>query len=115
MEEAQLHDLKLNEKGVYVGDPKYIIDSVQPIEGSALVFYHAHVHEGESVKSGSMKYFIRTDVLYKRKVPICTSPEDVRAFEMYREARAMDDPMAAMQLFRRAFKLSPTLADIFES
>lgn len=38
---------------------------------------------GEPVKDGCAKYFIRTDVLYKRKVPICNLPEDVEAYEMY--------------------------------
>jgi len=115
--DAQLHNLALNENGVYTGKPEYLLDSVDPVKGSAFVFYHAHCHEGEPVSEGSAKYFIRTDVLYRRKTPICDQPRDIEAYRIYNEAKglSLENPMEAMKLFRRAFKLSPTLAEIFDS
>eukprot|EP01125_Pyxidicula_operculata_P010250 TRINITY_DN3378_c0_g1_i1.p1 TRINITY_DN3378_c0_g1~~TRINITY_DN3378_c0_g1_i1.p1 ORF type:complete len:324 (+),score=37.36 TRINITY_DN3378_c0_g1_i1:2-973(+) len=116
--DEQLHNLSLDPvKHIYVGELKYRVDSVRAIQGSALVFYHALVHEGEPVEKGSEKYFIRTDVMYKRDPPICTAPEDVEAFRLYELAKEMTNSGEvdeAMKLFKKAFKMSPAIADIFQ-
>jgi len=116
-EDDQLSNLVLNENGFYTGSPKFRIDTVKPVKGSALVFYHAIVHEGEPVGVGGRKYIIRTDVMYEREVPICDAPNDVEAFRLYEQAKEMTncgDPAEAVKLFRRAFKLSPALAEVFQ-
>lgn len=48
------------------------------------------------------------------KKPICTSAKDVEAFNLYQEARRIEceDPQKAMQMFRKAFKLSQDLAEV---
>jgi len=115
-EDDQLSNLVLTPEGYYSGDPKYLIDTVLPARGSALVFYHAIVHEGEPIGEEARKYIIRTDVMYKRENPICNSPKDVEAFRMYEKAKEMTNegnPEEAIILFRRAFKMSPALAEVF--
>jgi len=115
-QDEQLFNLALKD-GHYTGDTKYLIDSVRAIRGSALVFYHAIVHEGESIGPNSQKYIIRTDVMYKRDTPICNNPNDIEAFKMYEKAKELTNygnPEEATKLFRRAFKLSQALADIYQ-
>jgi len=40
--------------------------SVNPKEGSALIFRHPHKHEGKKILKGQ-KYVLRTDVMFKKK------------------------------------------------
>ena len=63
------------------------------------------------------RYIIRTDVMYERRPPVCTEPNDIEAFAMYEHARMLGgnagSELEAAQLFRKCFKLSPTLARIY--
>ena len=63
------------------------------------------------------RYIIRTDVMYERRPPVCTEPNDIEAFAMYERARMLGghagSELEAAQLFRKCFKLSPTLARIY--
>lgn len=43
-----------------------LVEAVPAVEGSALVFSQDLPHEGEPVLPGSVKYLIRTDVMYER-------------------------------------------------
>jgi leukotriene-A4 hydrolase len=115
-QDEQLFNLVRTDKG-FTGDIKYLIDSVDAKQGSALVFYHAIVHEGELVAPDAEKYIIRTDVMYKRETPICNQPNDIEAFQLYEKAKELTNegkPEEAARLFRRAFKMSPTLSDIYQ-
>jgi len=115
--DEQLSHLVLHKNGFFTGDPKFLIDTVPAKRGSALVFYHAIVHEGEGVGEGAVKYIIRSDVMYKREREICCGERDVEAFQLYERAKEMTNEgevEEAMKMFRRAFKISPALAEVYQ-
>ena len=63
------------------------------------------------------KYIIRSDVMYQRRTPICTLPNDMEAYELYRKAVDLADESGsetkALELFKRAFSMSRNLADLY--
>jgi hypothetical protein len=64
----------------------------------------------------STRFIIRSDVMYKRRDPICTGPKDVVAYQLYRQAvdtAGEGREAEALPLFQRAFKMSPALADVY--
>jgi len=89
---------------------------VAPVAGRALVFYQSALHDGEPVGAGAAKLIIRTDIVYRRREPLCVSEADARAYALYRRAR--DEEAAgrcadAAELFRAAFKASRTIARVY--
>merc|ERR1711974_179423 len=112
--DAQIRkDLAPDAAGRLTGDPALVLEEVAPKAGRMLVFYHRLMHEGVPAAE---KYIIRTDILYRRTPEQCTAPEDVKAFEMYQEAQLLAEKgecTAAVDLFRRAFKLSPALSAVY--
>ena len=73
------------------------------------------VHEGSAVSVGT-KFIIRSDVMYVRDPPICTAPNDIRAYEMMRRAEVLEDEgkvSEAVALLRKCCKLSPDLAMLY--
>lgn len=99
--------------GKLTGEPDLVISAVAPKPGRMLFFHHKRMHEGAQA---SDKYFIRTDLFFRRSPALCTAPEDVEAFQLYQEAQRladMGDCNGAMPLFRRAFKISPALSKIY--
>jgi len=44
----------------------YLLFSIKPEEGSALIFHHPYRHEGKELISGT-KYVLRTDIMYKKE------------------------------------------------
>ncbi|CAE8604255.1 unnamed protein product, partial [Polarella glacialis] len=113
--DAQMQqELRKDELGRLTGDPDLVLATVAPQPGRMLVFYHRLMHEGVPA---SEKYIIRTDVLYRRTPERCTAPEDVEAFRMYEEAQLLAETGqcdAAANLFRRAFKLSAALKEVYK-
>jgi len=114
--DAQMQkELAPDAEGRLTGDPSLILDAVPPKPGRMVVFYHRLMHEGVPAAE---KYIIRTDILYRRTPEQCTAPEDVEAFAMYQEAQLRAEQgecdMAA-DLFRRAFKRSEALRQVFRS
>ena len=100
-------------QGRLIGNPAFVLHSVKPVTGRMLVFYHTQVHEGAAA---SCKYIVRTDVMYRRVVPICTEPQDREAFQLYLEAQRLSeagDQHQAMLTFRRAFKLSDNIRTLY--
>eukprot|EP00049_Salpingoeca_infusionum_P010076 m.170607 g.170607 ORF g.170607 m.170607 type:complete len:146 (-) comp14535_c1_seq2:1501-1938(-) len=92
------------------------IDQGLPIEGEAIAFYQDLPHEGAPVGDGHEKYIIRTDIFYERVDKICTAPNDIKAYEMFRKAEELETDgksMEAAMMFRRCVKLSPALADVY--
>ena len=85
--------------------------------GRCLVFYHNLVHEGTAPAPGHVKYIIRSDLMYERRDPICARPQDVAAYELYREAVEIAGVAGreaeALPLFRWAFAMSRPLADLY--
>uniref|UniRef100_A0A7S2RJH3 Fe2OG dioxygenase domain-containing protein n=1 Tax=Rhizochromulina marina TaxID=1034831 RepID=A0A7S2RJH3_9STRA len=109
-------DLVKDASGKITAPPEASLLTVDAVKGRALVFYHNHIHEGTAPVPGTIKYIIRSDVMYQRRDPICTLPEDVEAYDLYR--RAVDlagdgrEP-EALPLFQRAFRMSRSLADLY--
>jgi len=101
-------------KGRLTGDPMLILDAVKPEPGRAIVFYHRLMHEGVPAAE---KHIIRTDILYHRSPEICIAPEDVEAFKMYMEyvvKAESGECDAAIELLRKAMKLSPALRNVYK-
>lgn len=93
-----------------------VVQAVAPAAGRALVFYQAALHDGEPVGAGAAKLLVRTDIVYRRRQPLCVSEADARAYALYRRAR--DEEAAgrcdeAAELFRRAFKASAAMAKLY--
>lgn len=93
-----------------------VLQRVDPRAGRVLVFYHGVLHDGEPVGAGQAKYIIRTDVVYRRREPLCTAPMDLAGYALYCRARDREAAGACAEaagLFRRAFKTSPLMAQMF--
>jgi len=107
-------NLKRDKHGRWTGTTSGLeIATVRPDFGRASIFFHNHMHEGVPPNPGSFKYFIRSDIMYRRRKPICTKPNDIKAFELYRKANECDIPEKSRELFRECFRLSPELADVY--
>lgn len=108
--------------GRFRGREENVVDSCPVEAGSVLLFYQNIVHEGEPVGSGSTKYIIRTDLMFRRDRPFCTSASDVEAFRLMKEAEEIENKQQgpagatkAASLFRQAFRMSPSLAHVYGS
>jgi len=113
-DEQMRKELQKDDLGRLAGDPALILSEVEPKPGRMLVFYHRLMHEGVPAAE---KYIIRTDIMYRRTKEMCTAPEDVKAFEMYQKAQLLaeeGDCKGAAELFRRAFKESPALKEVYK-
>ncbi|KEP65479.1 UNVERIFIED_CONTAM: tetratricopeptide repeat-containing protein [Hammondia hammondi] len=106
----------VDEAGRHTADPQFIVDSVEALAGRMLFFYHTQMHEGRRVGPGASKFIIRTDVLYRRKIPLLTTPKDQEAFSLWQRAELLAEEGQADEaavLFRKSIKLSPDLAAIY--
>ena len=108
--------------GRFRGREENVVDSCPVEAGSVLLFYQNIVHEGEPVGAGSMKYIIRTDLMFQRNHPFCDSDSDVEAFRLMKEAEEIENTQQgpasankAASLFRQAFRMSPALAKVYGS
>lgn len=98
------------------------IGAVAPRRGRAAVFYHNVLHEGAPVAPSQgaevhEKYIVRADVLYRRDPPILTEANDVRAFQLYQEARLLEaDGRAdeAVKKFQLVKKVSRGVAELYQ-
>ncbi|CEM04133.1 unnamed protein product [Vitrella brassicaformis CCMP3155] len=103
-------------QGRYTARDDLVIERVPAVRGRALCFYQTQMHEGAAVAEGAEKYVIRSDVMYRRKDPILTSPEDREAFALWQEAQLLAEKgeiEEAQRKFRRCFKLSRGLAELY--
>ncbi|PFH38322.1 tetratricopeptide repeat-containing protein [Besnoitia besnoiti] len=117
IDDAQKTEPMVRDKaGRHTADPRLIVDAVEARTGRMLLFYHTQMHEGRRVGPGASKYIIRTDVLYRRKTPLLTAPQDQDAYALWRRAELLAEEGQtdeAAALFRRSLKLSPDLAAIY--
>ena len=84
--DATQHDAQ----GAAVARPESVAYAVQPRAGRVVVYWHQTLHAGETVGIGAHKYCVRSDVMFNRDPPECTAPNDLKAFELYMEARALE-------------------------
>ena len=100
-------------QGRWSASEEYISLEVQPRPGRVLVFDQTLVHEGVPPASPHLKYIIRSDIMYQRKVPLFDSPRDTEAYNMFKEAETVAEAGGvdeSIKLFRTALKMSPGLA-----
>jgi len=92
------------------------IYGVQPKTGRLLLFYHEDMHEAEAVVDGHEKYIIRTDIVYRRTPEILTSDADTEAYQCWIESQRLaeeeNDSQGCVMMLKKAFRLSPGLADL---
>lgn len=112
-----INDSKLGYGERITADRSFELCTVAAVAGRVCVFYHNIFHEGTPPAPAMSKYIIRSDLMYKRRDPICNKPEDIEAYELYR--RAVDvagiagKEKEAVPLFQKAFRLSRALADLY--
>ncbi|KAK6181570.1 hypothetical protein SNE40_009397 [Patella caerulea] len=115
VDEAQ--ELHKGEDGKYCAEDKNIIYRIHPKSGLGIIFNHHRLHEGQRLGDG-VKYILRTDIMYKNQDKVQLVQTEEKAFEMLQEAErkeACGDCLEAAELYRKAFKLSPTLAEYYKS
>jgi len=107
----------LKEGSVLVGKRSQeadILASVKPRRGMCLLFFQPGlVHEGEDVQCGE-KHILRTEVMFHRKrgTGMMLSEKQEEALRIVREAEAAElagSLTKACDLYRRAFKMDPSL------
>ncbi|CAD7704156.1 unnamed protein product [Ostreobium quekettii] len=107
--------LQSNEERRPRATPDQIRHKVMPEAGTAIIFNHRLLHEGETVTAG-VKYMLRSDVMYTRVVGEDMDPNDRDALLLFRNAQAAEaegEMGTAASLYRRAFKMSPRLAEAY--
>ena len=84
---------------------------VKPKPGRVVIFNLNLLHSG--LINTTIKYFMRSEIMYHRKLPIETL-NDQKAMMLYVEAQSQNytNPERAHNLEARAFKLSPLLEDV---
>ena len=99
----------------WTGDEELVIGMTDPVAGRLLVFEQSLVHEGVPPLGDHCKYIIRSDVMYQRTPAICTEPEDLEAYRLFREAEKLAEVGKienSISLFKKAVKLSAAVAEI---
>lgn len=99
----------------WTGDNSLILDEVEAKEGRFLIFHQSLVHEGVPPISPYLKYIIRSDVIFERTPKICNSLKDQEAYALFRKGEEVaenGEVDLSLQYFKKAFKLSPELAQI---
>lgn len=108
-----LSRLLLDSAGRWTGAPSDETLLVSPVRGRILVFDQDLVHEGVPPSDPHNKYIIRSDVMFQRTPPACTSERDVEAYKMFRRAEDLaeaGDVQQSLALFAASWKLSPAMS-----
>jgi hypothetical protein len=90
-----------------------LIAEVAAVAGRLLLFDQRLVHEGVRCTPPHRKYILRSDIMYHRIPPVCDSTTDRVAYALFREAEGLAEAgevERSIPLFKKACKLSPTLA-----
>jgi len=108
--------LKQSQKGqAWQADQSLCLGEVAAVAGRLLFFHQQYVHEGVPPEDPFCKYILRTDIMFSRSPALLTTPEDVEAYNIHREAEVLAEAgqtEKAIKLFRQAFRMSPALARI---
>mmetsp|Transcript_27343 Transcript_27343/g.66375 ORF Transcript_27343/g.66375 Transcript_27343/m.66375 type:complete len:272 (-) Transcript_27343:1564-2379(-) len=111
-------DAVLNDDGIFStseSDVLYRVEAEQA--GTASVFFHELMHDGEPLKKGSPpKWLFRTEIMYQRdpeSAPKATLTEiEARKYmALAEEAESKGEIIKAMSLYKRAYRLDPQLED----
>ncbi|RYH30149.1 2OG-Fe(II) oxygenase [archaeon] len=99
----------------WTSSPELVQGEIAAQAGRMVIFHQAWVHEGVPPIPPYQKYIIRSDVMFQRTSPICDTEPDREAYRLFRDAEWLAESgqtEEAIKLFKRAFRLSPTLAQI---
>lgn len=106
----------LNEDGIFSTDELDVLHKVEAERaGTASVFFHDLMHDGEPLKRGSPpKWLFRTEVMYERDPTTAPTIEPKqmearRLLAMAEEAESNGEISKAISLYNRAYKLDPRL------
>eukprot|EP00658_Telonema_sp_P-2_P084792 TRINITY_DN950_c0_g1_i6.p1 TRINITY_DN950_c0_g1~~TRINITY_DN950_c0_g1_i6.p1 ORF type:complete len:152 (-),score=41.15 TRINITY_DN950_c0_g1_i6:237-692(-) len=116
MKDEQLANLVPDDQGRFLGSAQYVINQAVPAVGRVLTFFQNIVHEGSPPVKDTVKYIIRTDIMYERRPGRCDTPKDLEAYQLYlqaKECEAVGNTNQAVNLYKRMIKLSPGLADVY--
>jgi len=109
-------DAHLSVDGIYTTPDDAILHRVEADKaGKAVVFLHDLMHDGEPLKDGSPpKWLFRTEVMYRRDPETAPklSKQQVEAREFLEKAEKAEvncNISEAVQLYRKAYRLDPTL------
>ena len=107
-----------DEQGRKCASDESILLRVQPEAGMCIIFHHRVWHEGSALReSDSPKYMMRTEIMYTNVQPTgaVRSAEDDEALALVRRAEDVEatDPAAAMECWKKAFKLSRLVREHF--
>lgn len=112
-----LHALTLSSPdeidSVLTSDASLIEHEVFPVAGRLLIFRQHLVHEGVPPHKPHRKYIMRSDLMFTRTPGVLQSEADVEAYRIYQEAEQLSElgqVAESIVLFRRALRMSPTLA-----
>lgn len=111
----QLKKVVVNGEDHWTADRELLTFEAEAKAGRFLVFHQSLVHEGVPPSSPHFKYIIRSDIIFERRPVLCDSTTDREAYQLFRKAEDLAESgevEAAVPLFKRAFKLSPTLAQL---
>jgi tetratricopeptide (TPR) repeat protein len=101
----------IDNNNLFVGTKDFIIKSISPAQGSALVFHHYLLHEGELLKEG-YKYILRSDIIYKRYNFPDTIPAEREGIDWLIKAQQFEfdkNWTEATRCYKKAFRLYPEL------
>lgn len=96
---------------MFYGKPENVLFKVIPKMGSALVFNHHQLHEGELL-TGKPKYIMRSDITYKRVEMEDMEPKEIEGINWLLRARQAEvdkNIEEATGFYRRAYKAWPDL------
>ena len=111
----QLEPMTYQGHSLWTGRPSMALHEVLPVAGRMLIFKQHLVHEGVPPAESYQKYIIRSDLMYDRDPPLLKTPTDQEAYRLYQQAEQLSelgDTGESIMLFRKAIKMSPTLAEI---
>jgi len=111
-------DAVLNESGIFSAAESEVLHRVEAEKaGTASVFFHDLMHDGEPLKKGSPpKWLFRTEIMYERdpeSAPKMTQ-EEVQARKLLvlaEEAESIGEISKAIKLYNKAYRLDPRLED----
>ena len=116
-----LNDVDISQGGATkLLDPDISISSIQPSQGSALLFFQPKtLHAGEPLISGE-KFLLRTDVMFQQKMDMKDrmTKEKQQAVNLYQQAVSLElekEVNEAWHLYAKAFKIWPDIETFFSA
>lgn len=111
-------DAVLNDEGIFSTQESDVLYRVEAEKaGTASVFFHELMHDGEPLKPGSPpKWLFRTEIMYERdpdSAPKMTPAEAEarKLLALAEKAESSGDISKAITLYNRAYRLDPQLED----